>query len=143
MNRTVLTAALMLPVKLEEAGKRLSLLEENTRKAREEAMGRSKEALQALTSEKVLAAEALRTLVGAREAEMAKLREADARGWKSLRRQHDEALSEVEAEISARKKELSEALEALSQEILPMAGRNWLKSSAMALREEGQEDAGQ
>ena len=37
----------------------------------------------------------------------------------------------------------AEALEALSQEILPMAGRNWLKSSAMALREEGQEDAGQ
>ena len=109
-------AALMLPAKLEEAEKRLSLLEENTRKAREEAMGRSKEVLQALTSEKVLAAEALRTLVGAREAEMAKLREADARGRKSLRKQHDEALSEVEAEISARKTELSEALEALSLE---------------------------
>jgi len=45
--------------------------------------------------------------------------------------------------IAAARRMKAEALEALSQEILPMAGRNWLKSSAMALREEGQEDAGQ
>ena len=45
--------------------------------------------------------------------------------------------------VAAARRMKAEALEALSQEILPMAGRNWLKSSAMALREEGQEDAGQ
>ena len=109
-------AALMLPTKLEDAGKRLSLLEENTRKAREDAMGRCKEALQALTAEKVLAAEALSALLKEKEAEVQKLREADARGRRSLKKQHDEALSQVEAEISAREKELSEALEALSKE---------------------------
>ena len=109
-------AALMLPTKLEDAGKRLSLLEENTRKAREDAMGRCKEALQALTAEKVLAAEALSALLKEKEAEVQKLREADARGRRSLKKQHDEALSQVEAEISAREKELSEALEALHAE---------------------------
>ena len=109
-------AALMLPTKLEDAGKRLSLLEENTRKAREDAMGRCKEALQALTAEKVLAAEALSALLKEKEAEVQKLREADARGRRSLKKQHDEALSQVEAEISAREKELTEALEALHAE---------------------------
>ena len=39
-------------------------------------------------------------------------------------------------------REKAEALEALSQEILPMAGRNWLKSSAMALRGEVSKNAG-
>ena len=109
-------AVLMLPAKLEDAGKRLSLLEENTRKAREDAMGRCKEALQALTAEKVLAAEALNALLKEKEAEVQKLREADARGRRSLKKQHDEALSQVEAEIAAREKELSEALDALHLE---------------------------
>ncbi len=109
-------AALMLPSKLEDAGKRLAQLEENTRKAREDAMGRCKEALQALTAEKVLAAEALSTLMKEKDAEIQKLREADARGRKSLRKQHDEALAQVNAEISAREKELSSALAALSRE---------------------------
>ena len=106
----------MLPAKLEDAGKRLSLLEENTRKAREDAMGRCKEALQALTAEKVLAAEALNALLKEKEAEVQKLREADARKRKSLQKQHDEALTRVEAEISTREKELSAELEALHAE---------------------------
>jgi len=109
-------AALMLPAKLEDAGKRLSLLEENTRKAREDAMGRCKEALQALTAEKVLAAEALNALLKEKEAEVQKLREADARKRKSLQKQHDDALTRVEAEISTREKELSAELEALHAE---------------------------
>ncbi|MBR1570751.1 MAG: ATP-binding protein [Bacteroidales bacterium] len=109
-------ALLMLPAKLEDASKRLSLLEENTRKAREDAMGRCKEALQALTAEKVLALDALEALLKKKEAEMQKLRDTDARGRKSLLKQHDEAISQLEGEISARKKELSEALDALSKE---------------------------
>ena len=109
-------ATLMLPSKLEDAGKRLAQLEENTCKAREEAMGRCKTALQALTAEKVLAAEALSALVKEKEAEIQKLRDADARGRRSLQKQHDEALSQVEAEISAREKDLAEALEALNHE---------------------------
>ena len=109
-------AALMLPAKLEDAGKRLAQLEENTRKAREDAMGRCKAALQALTAEKVLAGEALSALMKEKEAESQKLMEADARGRKSLRKQHDEAIAQVEAEISAREKVLSAALAALSRE---------------------------
>ena len=109
-------AALMLPSKLEDAGKRLSQLEENTRKAREDAMLRSKETLQALTAEKVLAEDALCTLMKEKEAEIQKLREADSRKRKSLQKQHDEAIAQVEVEISAREKELSSALAALSRE---------------------------
>lgn len=109
-------AALMLPAKLEDAGKRLAQLEDNTRKAREDAVGRCKESLQALTAEKVLAEDALCTLMKEKEAEIQKLREADVRGRKSLRKQHDEVLAQVEAEISAREKELSAALAALSRE---------------------------
>lgn len=109
-------ATLMLPAKLEDAGKRLSMLEENTRKAREDAMGRCKDALHALTAEKVLAAEALGALLKEKEGEIQKLREADARKRKSLQKQHDDALKQVEEEISAREKELSESLKALSRE---------------------------
>ena len=109
-------AALMLPAKLEDAGKRLVLLEENTRKVREDAMGKCKETLQALTAEKVLAVEALNALMREKESEIQKLREVDSRGRKSLQKQHDHALSQVDAEISAREKELSEALESLSRE---------------------------
>ncbi len=109
-------AALMLPAKLEDAGKRLALLEENTRKAREDAMGRCKDALQALTAEKVLAAQALDALLKEKEIEIQKLNDADARKRKSLQKQHDEALTRVEAEISAREKDLADALAALSKE---------------------------
>ena len=108
-------AALMLPAKLEAAGVRLAQLEESTRREREAAIARSKEALQALTAEKVLAAEELRALVGLREAEMGRLREADVRSRRSLRKQHDDALAQVAAEVSAREKALSAALEGLSQ----------------------------
>ena len=109
-------AVLMLPAKLEDALKRLSLLEENTRKAREDARLKYKEALQALGAEKVLAAQALEGLLVEKGAECQKLREADARKRKSLQKQHDEAVSKVEAEISAREEKLSEALEALCEE---------------------------
>lgn len=110
------SAALMLPAKLEDAGKRLALLEDNTRKAREDAMERCKEAIQELTSEKVLAAEALSAILKEKEADVAKLREGNVRGRKSLQKQHDDALAQIEAEISAREKELSASLEALSKE---------------------------
>ena len=109
-------AVLMLPAKLEDESKRLSMLEENTRKAREDAMRRCKEAIQYLTSEKVLAAEALELLLNEKEAQIQKLRDADARGRKSLQKQQQDAISQVETEISAREKELSDALEALSKE---------------------------
>ena len=109
-------AALMLPVKLEDAGKRIFMLEENTRKAREDAMGKCKDALQALTAEKVLATEALGALLKEKEGEIQKLREADIRKRKSLQKQHDDAVRQVEEEISAKEKELSESLKALSQE---------------------------
>ena len=109
-------AALMLPAKLEDAGKRIAMLEENTRKAREDAMGKCKDALQALTAEKVLATEALGALLKEKEGEIQKLREADIRKRKSLQKQHDDALKQVEEEISARERELSESLKALSRE---------------------------
>ncbi len=109
-------AALMLPAKLEAAGKRLLLLEENTRKVREDAMQKCRDALQALTAEKVLATEALGALMKEKEVEIQKLREADIRKRKSLQRQHDDALMQVEEEIMSREKELSETLKALSLE---------------------------
>ena len=109
-------AVLMLPAKIEDAEKRLSLLEEKTLKAREDAMQKSKEALGRLNAEKVLATQALQGLLAEKEEEKKKLVETDARGRKSLQKQHDEALAEVDKEISAREKELSEALEALSKE---------------------------
>ena len=109
-------AVLMLPAKLENARGQLALLEEKTRKAREDAVQKCKESLQSLNAEKVLAAEALATLLAQKEAERKKLMDADAHKRKSLQKQHDEALATVEAEISAREKELSQALEALSRE---------------------------
>ncbi|MBQ7422358.1 MAG: ATP-binding protein [Prevotella sp.] len=133
-------AVLMLPAKLEDSEKRLSLLEDNTRKAREDVMRRCREALQALTSEKVLATEALDALLKDKEAQIQKLKDADARGRKSLQKQHDDALSQVEAEISAKEKELSDALEALSKEqSRELAGQG---ADAMALEKCDKEIAG-
>jgi len=109
-------AVLMLPAKLENAHGQLALLEEKILKVREDAVQKCKEALQALNAEKVLAAEGLAALQAQKEAERKKLMDADAHKRKSLQKQHDEALAAVEAEISAREKELSEALEALSKE---------------------------
>ena len=109
-------AVLMLPAKLENARGQLALLEEKTRKAREDAVQKCKESLQARNAEKVLAAEALATLLAQKEAERKKLMDADAHKRRSIQKQHDEALATVEAEISAREKELSQALEALSRE---------------------------
>jgi hypothetical protein len=66
--------------------------------------------------------------------------DADARGRKSLQKQYDDALSQVEAEISAREKELSDALEALSKEqSRELAGQG---ADAMALEKCDKEIAG-
>ena len=109
-------AVLMLPAKTENAGRQLAQLEENTRKAREDAKSRCNEAIAALQSQKVLAEEALKELLAEKEADIQKLRETDARQRKSLGKQHDEAIAAVDGEIAAREKELSLSLEALSGE---------------------------
>ncbi len=109
-------AILMLPSKTENVGRQLAQLEENTRKAREDAKSRCNEVLTALQAQKVLAEDALKQLLAEKEADIQKLRETDARLRKSLGKQHDEAIAAVDREIAAREKELSHSLETLSKE---------------------------
>ena len=110
-------AILMLPAKTENAGRQLAQLEENTRKAREDAMQRCQKTLAALQAQKVFAEEALKELLAEKEADIQNLREDNARQRKLLGKQHDEALAAVNREIAAREKELSRSLETLSKEL--------------------------
>ena len=132
----VQTAALMLPAKLEEAGKRLSAFQERTQKAREDAQQKCKEQLQAVTSEKVLARKALEALMQEKEEQKLKAEKANALKLKSLQKQHDEALAVVEAEIAARQAELKASLEALSKERSRELSGQGADTSALAKCEE-------
>jgi len=132
----VQTAALMLPAKLEEAGKRLSTLQDKTQKAREEAQQKCREQLKAVTSEKVLARQALESMLAEKEAEKQKAGKADVLKRKSLQRQHDEALAAVDAEIAGREAQLKASLEALAKERSRELSGQGADTSALAQCEE-------
>ena len=132
----VQTAALMLPEKLAEADKRILALQDKMQKAREEAQQKCREQLQAVTSEKVLARQALETLQAEMEVEKQKVGKADALKRKSLQRQHDDAIAVVDAEISERKVQLNASLETLSKERSRELSGQGADTSALARCEE-------
>ena len=104
------TVRLMLPEKLTVTENRRALYEQKTLEEREEAKAKYQEEIRSLTAERVLGEEALRKLLSEKDAERTKAAENEARHRKSLRQQHDGAVSAVQEEIARREAELKDSL---------------------------------
>ena len=89
---------------------RRALYEQKTLEEREEAKAKYQEEIRSLTAERVLGEEALRKLLSEKDAERTKAAENEARHRKSLRQQHDGAVSAVQEEIARREAELKDSL---------------------------------
>ncbi len=100
----------MLPEKLTVTENRRALYEQKTLEEREEAKAKYQEEIRSLTAERVLGEEALRKLLSEKDAERTKAAENEARHRKSLRQQHDGAVSAVQEEIARREAELKDSL---------------------------------
>ena len=101
---------MMLPEKLTVTENRRALYEQKTLEEREEAKAKYQEEIRSLTAERVLGEEALRKLLSEKDAERTKAAENEARHRKSLRQQHDGAVSAVQEEIARREAELKDSL---------------------------------
>jgi hypothetical protein len=104
------TVRLMLPEKLTAAESRKALYEQKTLEAREEAKAKYQEEIRALTAERVLAEDAMKKLLSEKAVERAKAQENEARHRKSLKQQHDGAVTAVREEIVRREAELKASL---------------------------------
>ena len=110
------TVRLMLPAKLTVTENQMALYEQKTQEAREEEKAKYQEEIRSLTAERVLAEDALKKLLADKATERAKARENEARHRKSLKQQHDEALSAVQEEISRHEAELKTSLQELDRQ---------------------------
>lgn len=104
------TVRLMLPEKLTVTENQRALYEQKTLEAREEAKAKYQEEIRSLAAERVLAEDALRKLLAEKVAERTKATENEARHRKSLKQQHDGAVSAVQEEIARREAELKDSL---------------------------------